>query len=246
MLESNDLYLLPTGQGNCAVFDSNVFPLPYVKLNGLDSDAAKLPIRTKNGFRNLVDSLSAHWNEQSFIRALHFCGAFANIVKKICNADRYECGPSGHIASCFPFWMKDAKRNKLVRFVYDGVADLDECLYPKDTDIVIPIEAKIYSGHTGLSWHKLAFPAYRFIDNSRAMRTFRTGSSISGIYNSKVRIVPVYCLYNPIIKRAYVYVFPRITTVKCLNYDCPEYGIVLNEHAQMVPKSVFEVTMNWL
>lgn len=237
---------MPLGHGNCAIFDSNVFPLPYLKLNGLDSDAQLLPVRIKSGFRNLVDSLSAHWNEQTFLRALHFCSAFKSIVKKLCNVDCYECGPSGHLASCFPFWMKDKKRNKLVRFVYDGVVDLDECLYPKDQDIVIPIEAKIDNGHNGLSWHKLAFSAYRFIDNSKAMRTFRTGTSIRGIYNTKVKIIPVYCLFSPLIKRAYVYVFPKITTDQSLNYDCPEYGVVLNECTQMAPKYVFEIRMDWL
>jgi hypothetical protein len=112
--------------------------------------------------------------------------------------------------------------------------------------VVIPIEAKIDSGHTGLSWHKLAFPAYRFIDNSRAMRTFRTGSSIKGIYNNKISVVPVYCLFNPTIKRAYIYVFSAITKTKFFNYDFPEYGIVLNDKAQMVPKKVFEVRLDWI
>lgn len=244
VLHSNDLYTVPTGKGNCTIFDSNVFPAPFVKLNDLDWDAEELPVRIKKGFRNLVDSLSAHWNEQSFLRALHFSGVFAKVVKEICNSNRYECGPFGHIASCFPFWMKN-KRHKLVRFVYEGIADLDECLYPRNANVVIPIEAKIDSGHTGLSWHKLAFPAYRFIDNSRAMRTFRTGSSINGIYNNKINIVPVYCLYNPTIKKAYIYVFSAIAKTKCLS-DYPECGIVLNDKAQMVPKKVFEVRLDWI
>ena len=245
VLDTNDLYTVPLGHGDCAILDSKVFPSPYLKLNGLDSDAVAIPIRIKKGFRTLVDSLSAHWNEQTFLKALHFSGTFRSIVKKVCNIDSYELGPSGHISSCFPFWMKDARRNKLVRLVYDGVVDLDECLYPKGIDVVLPIEAKIDNGHASLSWHKLAFPAYRFIDNSKAMKTFRTGSSIRGIY-SKVRIVPVYCLYRPTIKRAYLYVFPEIITKRYRNYDRPERGIILNQRKQMVPETIFEVRMDWL
>jgi hypothetical protein len=245
VLGTNDLYTVPLGHGDCAIFDGKIFPSPYLKLNGLDSDAIVIPIRIKKGFRNLVDSLSVHWNEQTFLRALHFSGAFRSIIRKVCNIERYELGPSGHISSSFPFWMKDARRNKLVRLVYDGVVDLDECLYPKCRNVVLPIEAKIDDEHHGLSWHKLAFPAYRFIDNSKAMRIFRTGSSIRGIYG-RVRIVPVYCLYRPTIKRAYLYVFPQIVTNRYLNYDRPEYGIILNERKKMVPDMIFEVRLNWL
>lgn len=261
LLKRNELYIVKTGNGNCLIFDEKKFPLPFLKLQGLHNDAIILPARLKTGYPMLLQALSAQWNEASFIKALHFMGVFSAIVRKVvynssngsnnnCNGS-YESGASGHVVSSFPFWMKNT-RGKLFRFVHDGVVDLDECIYPRNTGVVMPVEAKIESDHRDMSWHKLAFPCYRFIDNSLAFRTFRTGSSGNSLpshgRNQRTKIIPIFCLFQPSIKAAYVYVFPqiKILEMKDNNYykqGCIEYGVVLNDEKQLTPKLIFQVDM---
>ena len=141
------------------------------------------------------------------------------------------------------------KNGKLFRFVHDGVVDLDECIYPRNENVVFPVEAKIECNHTDMSWHKLAFPCYRFIDNSLALRTYRTGSYYGALpryaRNNKTKIIPIYCLFNPTVKTAYIYVFPeiRIVQVKRNDYRDVENGVILNDARQFKPTSVFQISM---
>jgi len=249
-LKSNGLYVVPVGSGDCLIFDEKVFPRPYLKLHGLYSDAKKLAATTVRGFDSIIEALSFQWNEQSFLRALHFCGGLGGVVKKMFGTASYHSGPSGAIRSSFPFWMKDIRRNKLVRFIFDGMADLDECLYVKHLDVVIPIEVKIDYDHEDLGWHKLAFPCYRFIDNSRAFADYRQGSS-QGTCPSFVKrtsIFPMYCAYSPPTQSALIYVFPEVKA-SCFSTDYGkkfvEKGIILNNPKHLEPERVFEVDMKW-
>jgi hypothetical protein len=249
-LRSNGLFLVPTGGGNSIIFHKEVFDASFLNLNGMYSRARRLPLQKKNGFENLIEALSIQWNEQSFIKALHFCGAFRALIRRVCKVDTYMAGPSGTITCRFPFWMK-TKRGRLVKFLYEGMTDLDECLYPVRANIVMPIEAKVQDEHNDLSWHKLAFPCYRFIDNSSSMG-FRTGSSHSAApyldRRKKVKIMPVYCVFNPILKESYIYVFRGIsmTHQPSIIPDRLENGIVLNEKAHFEPAIVFKVDMKWI
>jgi hypothetical protein len=249
-LRSNHLYIVPSGGGNCIVFDSEVFPPPYLDPSIKNASAVPLPISIRKGFRNLREALSFQWNEQSFIRALHFCGAFVEVSKRVCKTTGdYQCGPSGHIRSCFPFWMRGVKRkNRLVRFLYDGIVDLDECIYPRDVNTVMLIEAKIRSDQSDLGWHKLAFPCYRFIDNSRAIGVFRTGlSEMVPSFANKARIIPLYCEFDPVRKLALIYVFSEIRKHRFLSeFDDFRRGIILNHTQQFRPRLIFKVDMNWM
>lgn len=231
------LFTIRTGKGNCVVFDSRVFPLPYG--GGLASKyfTATFPTRVPKGYDSLLYSLSFQLNEQSFIKALHFSDVFGNVVRYVCGTQEYQVGPSGHIASEFPFWMKDVKKRKLVRFTFRGTSDLDECLYPRNSDIVIPIEAKVDDGvHNDLGWHKLAFPCYRFIDNTKPLVPDATSPK-------DLKIVPVYCIFDPWGKMAYIYVFPKIKVHEQKYYDYTERGLVLNDQKQFMPRKVFAVDM---
>lgn len=250
-LRSNQFFLVPNGGGNCIIFNNKIFEAPYLNLNGMYYRARELPVRMRSKFKNLVEALSIQWNEQSFIKALHFCGVFAKLVKQVCNANAYMAGPSGIIASKFPFWMK-SKRGKLVKFIYEGMTDLDECLYPADTDIVMPIEAKIDDEHNDLSWHKLAFPSYRFIDNS-ATKFFRIGRShIAAPYQDpkkKMKIMPVYCTFDPTTRESYLYVFQNIPILRRQSEifdNASEKGILLNATAHFRPTFVYRVNMKWM
>lgn len=232
------LFTIRTGKGNCVVFDSKVFALTYG--GGLASKyfTERLQARAPKGYQNLVDSLSSQINEQSFIRLLHFSGVLKAVVRYVCGISEYEVGPSGHISSSFPFWMKDRK-GRLVQFVFKGTSDMDECLYPRDTDVVMPMEAKLDDGvHSDLGWHKLAFPCYRFIDNS-PFWFFSRSSKVS----RSLKIVPLYCLYEPSSKTAYIYVFPRIHIRKQRWYGGIKQGLVLNDKKQFTPRKVFYVDM---
>jgi hypothetical protein len=232
------LFTIRTGNGNCVVFDRNVFPLPYGGALASRYFTASLPIRIPKGYESLLHSLSFQLNEQSFIRALHFSGVFGSVVKYVCGTQEYQAGPSGHTASSFPFWMRDVKKRKLVRFMFRGVSDLDECLYPRNSNVVIPIEAKIDGVHNDLGWHKLAFPCYRFINNTRPL--FPDTASAKA---KDLKIVPMYCLFERWSKHAYIYVFPKITIHKQRLYDDFERGIILNDERQFTPRKVFTIDM---
>jgi hypothetical protein len=251
------LFAIRTGKGNCVIFNSHVFPLPYggpVLCSRYFT--REFSTRIPRGYRNLVNSLPIQVNEQSFIKTLHFSGVFTELVRYICGAKEYEIGPSGQLSSSFPFWMMKGfsrKNNRrLERFMFEGTNDLDECLFPRSTDVIVPIEAKIDDGvHFDLGWHKLAFPCYRFIDNSRPrpfLRDVAGGRRISGPSGTnKMKIIPVYCLFVPWGKRTYIYVFPTIEIHKerygYRNYDV-EYGLVLNDVKQFTPRIVLSVEMN--
>jgi len=169
-LNDDQLYLVRAGGGNVIVFDMREFLPPFMSLNWTEYSSAteELPLRLPREYRKLADHFRTQWNEKTLLRALHFCGAFSSLVARISkSASRYVTGPSGPMMSRFPFWMKrNGVRHKnsrqLIPFIYEGVVDLDESLYPQDTNLVLPIEAKLQHFHD-LSWHKLAFPCFRYI-----------------------------------------------------------------------------------
>lgn len=229
-------YIIRTGNGNCIIFNSAVFPAPFLGLNGLHYD--KEIIVQRRGFSSLKKAFSSQWNEQSFIKALHFSGAFGKLVKEICKATSYESGPSGPRPSTFRFFMMDKRNKKLVQVLYQGIDDLDECLYLncKGATVVIPIEAKVTSHHD-LAWHKLAFPCYRFIDNASSFGLKPNNWPITP------RIIPVYCMYNEILQRAYLYVFPEIKILKRNQIHRVEKGLILNDRNQLKPKRIYMVNI---
>jgi hypothetical protein len=233
-LRREGMYLVRTGNGNSIVFSSFLFQPPFMYLSRI---ATSILTKKRRGYDNLRRAIREQWNERTFIDFLHFSGALKAIVRQICGAKEYHSGPSGLAPAFFPFYMKDKKRNTLARFVFHGNDDLDECLYPQGSNIVIPIEAKL-SLEDGLGWHKLAFPCYRFINKSISS----TRPSMNPVLEKKdLRIVPMYCAFDPQEERAYIYVFPRIKVHK-LPYDGNlEHGLVLNEQQQFTPHRVFIV-----
>lgn len=169
VLGDKQLYSVRTGRGNFAIFDRLKFFPPFLALYGQSSGidfppgTEELPIRLPPKYTDIARLFRQQWNEHTFLKALHFCGAFGSLVEKITRRGRgYLSGPSGPMMSRFPFWMKGSQTGKLVPFVHEGNADMDECIYAKDSNTVIPIEAKL-KHIPDLSWHKLAFPCYRFI-----------------------------------------------------------------------------------
>lgn len=262
-LNNNQLYLVKTGGGNYTIFDMREFLPPFLSLYGLDSssqDVEDLPVRLpRNGYRNLAMSFGMQWNEHTFIRALHFCGAFSALVAKITKnrTRRYVAGPSGPITTRFPFWMK-SKTGRLVPFVHDGTADLDECLYPRGANTIIPIEAKLQH-ITDLSWHKLAFPCYRFINQPSDCHLQLKGEPVESqwtfppavvVAQRRKNIIPVYCAYRANTREALIYVFPPVQTYnKKLSRAAGRVrvnGVVLNESRQMFPEKIFKVDLSWV
>ena len=240
ILKQNDLYLVPTGNRTCIIFDGSKYPYPHIRVYEVYRYAQDLQIRNRNRNKNILEAFRTQWNEQSFIKALHYCGAFGSLVKELTDVKHYDLGPSGQIKLRFPFWMK-SKNAKLRAFNFEGMVDLDACVYPSGTDIVMPIEAKLE--HFGdLAWHKLAFPCYRFIKQATALsiRTQRIG------YNQrKIRIVPVYCALNSSLE-AIIYVFSKIKIHKDKDHFEQMNGIILNDENQLYPKKAFKIDLNWI
>ena len=231
-LRQRGLYVIRTGRGNCVVFDSKVFGFPFgggicTKPPTGEIDA-KIPI----GYRNLVRSLT-RVNEQSFLRLMHFFGIFGQVARHVSGTTSYETGPSGHLSCTFPFWMK-GRSKRLVEFSFEGISDLDECLYPRNRNVVIPIEAKIDDdgNNCDIGWHKIAFPCYRFIDNSLFSR------------GRELRIVPVYCVYKSSTKKAEILVFPQVRIHTDRSVGFVRRGLVLNEGKQFSPTMVLTVDMS--
>lgn len=131
-------------------------------------------------------------------------------------------GPSGPVAATFPFYMSDIKGRKK-EFMYQGSDDLDECLYPTGANVAIPIEAKV-TAHYDTSWHKLGFPCHRFFKRSISLRT-----------RILPKVIPVYCMFDDVLRKAYIYVFPAIDAAKA------SHGMVLNDRRQLTPKEVYKV-----
>lgn len=258
VLKDRDLYLMNSGRNWGIVFDSHRFFPPYLSLGSTAWSAKRLPVDIGSGHDRLIHAFRSQWNEATFIKALHFCGAFSALIKNLCGARQYFSGPSGILPSKFPFWMIKRKRSgkkAIAGFVYDGVVDLDECIYPKDrSGIVIPIEAKI-NHIPDIGWHKLAFPSYRFVEqkgnNSFQYRTeCRSGvdpDSPDSTMHEK-RIIPVYCAADPFLKSAFVYVFRELKARKGPLGHGPNgaSGFVINDPLQLTPKSVYKVDLSWI
>jgi hypothetical protein len=262
ILNNNELCLIRAGGGNFIVFDMREFLPPFLSLNWTEYSGTveKLPTRLPRGYQRLVEQFRTQWNEHTFIQALHFCGAFSSLVERISRhrTTKYVTGPSGPIISRFPFWMKKNGVNsgvshRLVPFVYEGVVDLDECLYPRDTNIIIPIEAKLQP-HPDLAWHKLAFPCYRFIDQPRFEAEDENSSlpRIPALRSDKCtnQIVPVYCAYHTGTRQAIIHVFPKVLVysgkLRVLSSTEKMRGLIINEKKQMVPAQTFSADMSWI
>jgi hypothetical protein len=171
--------------------------------------------------------------------------------------------------------MKKSKKSKLVPFVYEGITDMDDCLFAKDSDTIIPIEAKI-KHIPDLSWHKLAFPCYRFIRrSSNEMLESPQGDRQLGRSNKEEKwklffssdpldlkpdssdklhkIIPVYCTcikeYDSWKRGAILYVFPKIATragrLPSLSWG-EVRGLILNDEDTMKPEHIFRVDLGWL
>jgi hypothetical protein len=103
---------------------------------------------------------------------------------------------------------------------------------------LIPIEAKV-TRHHDIAWHKLAFPCYRFIDNGFS---FRLGQDRR--WPIQPRIVPVYCMYDEILRQAYLFVFPEIRIAKVDNkLQKQEKGLMLNDMNQLRPIRIYTVNL---
>jgi len=262
ILNNNELYVVRAGGGNFVVFDMRDFLPPYLSLDWTEYSRAieELPVRLPRGYQRLAIQFRTQWNEHTFIKALHFCGAFSLLVERLSrnHTTKYVTGPTGPIMLRFPFWMRrngvnSDSTHRLVPFVHDGVVDLDECLYPKDTNAIIPIEAKLQH-FPDLAWHKLTFPCYRFIgqphfdsDEEESWRVPRAPALRSN--DCKSQIAPVYCTYHAPTRQAILHLFPRVQLysgkVPSLSTQ-KVHGVILNEKKQMLPAQTFRVDMSWI
>jgi hypothetical protein len=158
--------------------------------------------------------------------------------------------------SLFPFWMRRNGVNsnnsrRLDPFVYRGVTDLDECLYAKDTDLVIPIESKMHH-IPDLAWHKLAYPCYRFIGQPRfdaQSVVADSGTRMTLRQEGRRRVVPASCAYHAATRQAMIHVFPEVQLysgrVRDLSSEKVQ-GMILNEQRQMAPAQTYTVDMGWI
>lgn len=245
VLFRNKLYPVPTGNGRCIIFDGSQYPAPYLWLSLLPSDAKSLPVvKRRKGYEYLLQAMGEQWNEQSFIKALHFSGAFQSLVRRICHVDDYQAGPSGPIRCDFCFWMR-SKRGKLSSFMFDGMSDLDECLYPRGGNVVMPIEAKL-TNYPDLAFYKLAFPCYRFIDEGE-FEAGEEGQPVQRPITGPKKIIPVYCCMHGGDSDVYIYVFPQVKVRRqSERHFMPRSGLVLNDKQQLTFSHVFKVNLGWI
>ena len=82
---------------------------------------------------------------------------------------------------------------------------------------------------------------------------FRMGSShCAAPYldpKKKMKIMPVYCTFDPTTKESYLYVFQNIPILHRQSEfiaNANQNGIVLNATAKFKPIVVFRVDMNWV
>jgi hypothetical protein len=250
VLRENDLFLVNAGRNWTIVFDSRRFFRPYVSLGGYEYSAKSLSTSIKPSQYAFASAFRYHWNEATFIKSLHFCGAFEALTKELCGVERYFSGPSGSLPSTFPFWMRMRNPRKRgerpIGFAYQGMVDLDDSLYPMGNgEIVIPVEAKI-NNVQDIGWHKLAFPSNRFVTQKRTSFLFyKTGSKPRFIYKDKFSrysnspvVIPVYCAADPIRRSAFIYVFRELKVHYGRVGDSGMYarGFVLNDPKQVAPK----------
>ena len=255
-MNDNELYLMKAGRGDFIVFDMRVFLPPFLSLNPAELNRGEqLPIKLPAGYRQVAMHFRRQWNEQTFLKALHFCGAFSQLVYRLSRhrTHDYITGPSGPTLSCFPFWMKrngvNAVNHSLARFDYNGVVDLDDCLYVRESNLIIPIEAKMQY-YQDLAWHKLAFPCYRFIpqprlDNKVANTVDSRKATTCIDHCSKSCIMPAYCAYDASVKEAIIHLFPKILTCSRAGIHNLK-GIVLNDKERMTPTRIFRIDMSWI
>jgi len=256
ILAKNDLFLVPTGRYGCVIFDRRVFPDTYIHMNKCRSNiqVTKLHVRNKTNLRAKMMAINnpftifdhSRWNEQSFIRFLHYSGIFSELVRIVCHirSGEYVLGPVGHTKISFPFWMRDRK-GCLIPFTFNGMSDLDECIFVRDCNTVIVIEAKLNAHEYDLAWYKLAFPAYRFIANKFPW------SSLSKRKLSEnkqyFKIIPVYAAYdNPDSTLAHLYVLPKLLIHRGKAGCVSELsnGIILNDERQFTPEKIYELDLS--
>jgi hypothetical protein len=261
ILNNSELYLVRTGEGNLVVFDMRQFLPPFLSLNRMDfSGAVDLPIRLPKGYQRFAWQFRTQWNETSFIRALHYCGAFSSLLHAISKhrTNKYVTGPSGPIMSRFYFWMRrngvnSENSGRVEPFKFEGVVDLDECLYPLGTDMIIPIEAKLQL-FPDLAWHKLAFPCNRLFGPTHFQGAVREQSAAVAAAlrrdNGKIRILPSFCWYSSATKQAMIHVFPQLQLysgkTRAFSVEGKVQGVILNEKRQMVPEQTFRIDMSWI
>jgi hypothetical protein len=251
ILNNNELYLVRLGKGEYVIFDMREFLPPFLSLSWIEQHkATELPTRLPAGYDRTTCHFQTQWNEHTFINALDSRGVFSSLVEIISRGrtKKYINGPSGPVASKFPFWMRRNGVNsrnprKLVPFAYDGVVDLDKCLYPRDTSITIAIEAKA-THITDLAWHKLSFPCHRFLEHDSQI--FKKGRS-----SKAGSIVPVYCAYDHHSREGMIYVFPPIKVhrgARLGSFDGMEHtsGVILNDTRQMIPELTFKIDLSWV
>jgi hypothetical protein len=148
--------------------------------------------------------------------------------------------------------VNSENNSRLVPFVHEGVVDLDECLYPTGTNIVLPIEAKLQH-FQDLSWHKLAFPCYRFISQPRITNGQKSceGPDFADMRRDRSwrAVAAVYCAYDAKLRCAIIHAFPAVKVhsgkVHALSVEKVN-GLILNEKSQMIPAQSFRVDMAWI
>lgn len=177
-LLQNKWYVIRTGRGSFGIFSEDQYPKPYLELNADDAEEITCkPNATyrhlRYAFKNLDWRLKAA--ENTLLELARFYGVYEVLTEYLDGTSDYQVGPRGGMTQKFDLHFK-RRDDSLTRFGYNGQVELDYTLWTESR--VLVFEAKSISrGGLDVGWHKLAYPAHRFYN-----QTISDGLRISPVY----------------------------------------------------------------
>jgi len=127
------------------------------------------------------------------------------------------------MTSSFDVYLQ-RKNTSLEKFRYRGQVELDYTIWTENRAYIFEAKSSLRGGYD-VGWHKLAYPAQRFMK-----LTEENGLKISPLYFLRTRSNGVNTIY--------LFLFPPI--------KFREGGVVLNDAEAMTPERVFRVDLSML
>ena len=215
ILTEKGYYILRTGSGGFKILNEKFFPKPYLELK--TDNAEKLEYVKDDDWKHLLSAYSIrHKQENPGLEFLNAFGIYDLIIEKLFGKQEWRVGPRGNTVSKFKIYAKNKKNEIIELYSFEGQEELDYTVWTKDQILLIEAK-KVKKKNQGLDlgWHKIAYPANRFME----------------LKNYK--ITPVYILRFD--KVYHIFIFP---VLKFYNDD----GIIINDTEQLKPKYVFSVS----
>ncbi len=215
ILTEKGYYILRTGNGGFRIFDERFFPRPYLDLNR--ENAEKLDYVKEDDWKTLLNAYTIRHNQENpGLEFLNAFGIYDLIIEKLFGKQEWRVGPRGNTVSKFKVYAKNNQDVVQPLYEFEGQEELDYTIWTKDQILLIEAKkAQKKDEGLNLGWHKIAYPANRFME-------FK-----------KYKITPVYILRFD--KIYHIFIFP---VLEFHNND----GIIINDAEQLKPKHVFSVS----